>query len=76
MEQSFKNENTCDIFMNEIRMEDEPLQKPDKCKCPNKRKQKSKHKKKHERKVEKVACTKTILETKLQKCIMLNILLC
>jgi hypothetical protein len=25
MEQSSKNENTCDIFMNEIRMEDEPL---------------------------------------------------
>jgi hypothetical protein len=30
MEQSSKNENTCDIFMNEIRMEDEPLQEPEK----------------------------------------------
>jgi hypothetical protein len=26
MQQSFKFENTCDIFMNERRMEDEPLQ--------------------------------------------------
>jgi len=25
MEQSSKNENTCDIFMNEVKMEDEPL---------------------------------------------------
>ncbi len=23
-----KNENTCDIFMNEIKMKDEPLQEP------------------------------------------------
>jgi len=30
MERSSKNENTCDIFMNEIRMEDEPLQEPEK----------------------------------------------
>jgi hypothetical protein len=22
---SFRNENTCDVFMNELRMEDEPL---------------------------------------------------
>jgi hypothetical protein len=28
MEQSSKNENTCDIFMNEVRMENEPLLKP------------------------------------------------
>jgi hypothetical protein len=28
MEQSSKNENTCDIFMNEMRMEDEPLLEP------------------------------------------------
>jgi hypothetical protein len=26
MEQSSKNENTCDLLMNEVRMEDEPLQ--------------------------------------------------
>ncbi len=26
MEQSFENENTYDVFMNEVRMEDEPLQ--------------------------------------------------
>jgi hypothetical protein len=25
MEKVFENENTCDIFMNEIKMEDEPL---------------------------------------------------
>jgi hypothetical protein len=25
MEQSSENENTCDIFMNEVNMEDEPL---------------------------------------------------
>jgi hypothetical protein len=25
MEKFFENENTCDIFMNEVRMEDEPL---------------------------------------------------
>jgi hypothetical protein len=25
MEQSFKNENKCDVLMNEVRMEDEPL---------------------------------------------------
>ncbi len=28
MEQSFKNENACDIFMNEVKMEDEPLLEP------------------------------------------------
>jgi hypothetical protein len=28
MEQSFEYENTCDIFMNEVRMEDEPLLEP------------------------------------------------
>jgi hypothetical protein len=27
-EQSFESENTCNIFMNEVKMEDEPLQKP------------------------------------------------
>jgi hypothetical protein len=27
VEQSFKNENTCDILLNDIKMEDEPLQK-------------------------------------------------
>jgi hypothetical protein len=26
MEQSFENENTYDVFMNEVRMKDEPLQ--------------------------------------------------
>jgi hypothetical protein len=26
MEQSFENENTCDIFMNEVRIQNEPLQ--------------------------------------------------
>ncbi len=26
MEQYFQNENKCDVLMNEIRMEDEPLQ--------------------------------------------------
>ncbi len=26
MEQSFENENTCDIFMNEIKIGNEPLQ--------------------------------------------------
>jgi hypothetical protein len=26
MEQSFLNENKCDVLMNEVRMEDEPLQ--------------------------------------------------
>ncbi len=30
MEQSSKNENTCDIFMNEVRMEDEPQPKLEK----------------------------------------------
>ncbi len=35
-EQSFENENTYDVFMNEVSMEDEPLQKREKnCKCPN-----------------------------------------
>jgi hypothetical protein len=29
MEWSFENENTCDIFMNEIRIEDELLPKPE-----------------------------------------------
>jgi hypothetical protein len=29
MEQSFENENTYDVFMNEIRMEVEPLQEPE-----------------------------------------------
>jgi hypothetical protein len=29
MEQSFENENTCDIFMNEIRINNEPLQEPE-----------------------------------------------
>jgi hypothetical protein len=28
MKQSFENENTCDIFINEVKMEDEPLRKP------------------------------------------------
>ncbi len=28
MEQFFENKNTCDIFMNEIRIEDEPLLEP------------------------------------------------
>jgi hypothetical protein len=28
MEQYSKNENSCDVFMNEIKMEDEPLPKP------------------------------------------------
>jgi hypothetical protein len=28
MKQSFENENTCDIFMNEVKMKNEPLQKP------------------------------------------------
>jgi hypothetical protein len=28
MDQSSKNENTYDVFMNEVRMEVEPLQKP------------------------------------------------
>jgi hypothetical protein len=27
MELSFENKNTCDIFMNEVKMEDEPLLK-------------------------------------------------
>jgi len=30
MEQSFENENACDIFMNEIMIENEPLQEPEK----------------------------------------------
>jgi hypothetical protein len=30
MEQYSKNENTCDVFMNEVKMEDEPLPKPKK----------------------------------------------
>jgi hypothetical protein len=30
MEQSFENENIYDLFMNDIRMEDEPLQEPKK----------------------------------------------
>jgi hypothetical protein len=30
MEQSSENENTYDVFMNEVRMEIEPLQKPKK----------------------------------------------
>jgi hypothetical protein len=30
MEKFSEKENTCDIFMNEVRMEDEPLQKPEK----------------------------------------------
>jgi len=29
MEQSCKNENTCDVFMNEVRIEDEILPKPE-----------------------------------------------
>ncbi len=29
MEIFFENENTCDIFMNEIKMEDEPLLEPE-----------------------------------------------
>jgi hypothetical protein len=29
MEQFSENENTCDIFINEIRMKNEPLQKPE-----------------------------------------------
>jgi len=28
MEQSFKNENTYDVFMNEVKTEDEPLKEP------------------------------------------------
>jgi hypothetical protein len=28
MEQSSKNENTCDVFMNEVRIEDEILLEP------------------------------------------------
>jgi hypothetical protein len=28
MEQSSKNENTCDVFMNEVRIKDEMLVKP------------------------------------------------
>jgi len=28
MKQSFENENTCDIFMNELKMKNEPLWKP------------------------------------------------
>jgi hypothetical protein len=30
MEKFFENENTCDIFINEVRMENEPLRKPKK----------------------------------------------
>jgi hypothetical protein len=56
MEQSFENENTYDVFMNEVSMEDEPLQKCEKngsvqiegCKNP----------KNNERKFEKNTCTK------------------
>jgi hypothetical protein len=29
MEQSFKNENTYNVFMNEVKMKDEPLQEPE-----------------------------------------------
>jgi hypothetical protein len=29
MEQSSRNENTCDVFMNEVRIEDEILPKPE-----------------------------------------------
>jgi hypothetical protein len=29
MAQPSKNRNTCDIFLNEVRMEDEPLPKPE-----------------------------------------------
>jgi hypothetical protein len=58
MEQSSKNENTCDIFMNEIRMEDEPLQEPEKLQVSKQKETKI------QKKLKKVACTKTILETK------------
>jgi hypothetical protein len=30
MEQSLLNENTCDVFMSEVNMKDEPLQEPKK----------------------------------------------
>jgi hypothetical protein len=30
MEQYFKNENTCDVFMNEVRIKDEILLEPEK----------------------------------------------
>jgi hypothetical protein len=33
MEQSFENENTCDIFMNEVRIKNEPLQEPKNFAC-------------------------------------------
>jgi hypothetical protein len=33
MEQSFENENTCDIFMNEVRIKNEHLQEPKKFAC-------------------------------------------
>jgi hypothetical protein len=30
MEQFFQNENTCDLFMNEVKMKTGPLQEPEK----------------------------------------------
>jgi hypothetical protein len=39
MEQSSKNINTYDVFIDEVKMENEPLQELEKiCKCPNKNK--------------------------------------
>jgi hypothetical protein len=29
MEQSFENENTCEVFLNEVRIKNELLQKPE-----------------------------------------------
>jgi hypothetical protein len=61
MEQSFENENTCDVFINEVRMEDEMLLECEE--MGNLQIEGNRHPKMNEKNF-KVACIENILERK------------
>jgi hypothetical protein len=63
MEQSSKNENTCEVFMNEVRIKDEVSLKREKMVSlqSNKRKQEVKNEQFFKKEI---TCTKYILEKK------------
>jgi hypothetical protein len=58
MEQYSKHENTCDIFMNEIRMEDEPLEEPEKMQVSKQKETKIQKKKNMKEKLKKLHAQK------------------
>ncbi len=77
MNQSFENENACDVFMNKIRIKDgiqEMLEGSPS--LQTKERKNPKIMQKNEREYAKVTEAKNILETILQNFIVLNILMC